>query len=116
MGALLPVFVGVYYLSYWLRFEGQLGPTELNRFWGTAVWVVAVKLMLFGWFRIYQGWGRFVTFYDLVALVQAATTSLLMSVLINRFFVVEPFIPVVFFSWIGEPPLSAWVEFGRFCE
>ncbi len=93
MGALLPVFVGVYYLSYWLRFEGQLGPTELNRFWGTAVWVVAVKLMLFGWFRIYQGWGRFVTFYDLVALVQAATTSLLMSVLINRFFVVEPFIP-----------------------
>ncbi len=93
MGSLLPVFIGVYYLSYWLRFEGQLGPTELNRFWGTAVWMVALKLMVFAWFRIHQGWGRFVTFYDLVALVQAATTSLLMSVLINRFFVVVPFIP-----------------------
>ena len=91
--ALLPVFVGVYYLSYWLRFEGQLGPVELNRFWGTIVWVLAIKLLLFGWFRIYQGWGRFVTFYDLVALVQAATTSLLMTVLVNRFFIVDPFIP-----------------------
>ena len=82
---LLPVFVGSYYFSYWLRFEGQLGTVEMHRFLSTVAWVVLVKLALFGWFRIYQGWGRFVTFYDLVALVQAATSSLLVTVLVDRF-------------------------------
>lgn len=82
---LLPVFVGSYYFAYWLRFEGQLGTAEMYRFWSTVGQVVLIKLALFGWFRIYPGWGRFVTFYDLVALVQAATSSLLVTVLVDRF-------------------------------
>ena len=27
---LLPVFLGIYYLGFWLRFEGQLPPSELR--------------------------------------------------------------------------------------
>jgi len=93
MATLLPVFVAVYYVGYWLRFEGQLGSEQLQWFSATVAWVVAIKLFTFGWFRIDRSWGRFVTFYDLVALIQAATSSLLLTVLIDRFFLAEPTIP-----------------------
>lgn len=93
MATLIPVFVAIYYLSYWLRFEGQLGPVERREFSVTVVWVILIKLMMFGWFRIHRSWGRFVTFYDLVALIQATTASLLLTVLIDRFFLSAPTIP-----------------------
>jgi len=93
MAALLPVFIGSYYFSFWLRFEGQLGPAELRRFSSTVIYLVVIKLLLFGWFRIYQGWGRFVTFYDLLTLIQAATSSLLLTVLVDRLFVPPHTIP-----------------------
>ena len=84
---LLPIFAGSYYFSYWLRFEGQLDPARMRVFSSTVVYVVLIKLALFGWFRVYQGWGRLVMFYDLVALIQAATGSLLVTVLVDRFLV-----------------------------
>ncbi|NUQ62877.1 MAG: polysaccharide biosynthesis protein [Pirellulales bacterium] len=82
---LLPVFVATYYFAYWLRFEGQLGPRDVRVFSSTIVWIVCLKLLLFAWFRAYQGWGRFLTFYDLLALVKAATGSLLLTIIIDRF-------------------------------
>jgi FlaA1/EpsC-like NDP-sugar epimerase len=90
---LLPVFVAIYYLSFWLRFEGQLGPVERREFLLTVAWVVLIKLLMFAWFRIHRSWGRFVTFYDLIALVQAATAGLLLIVLIFRFFLSQPTVP-----------------------
>jgi len=81
---LLPVFVGVYYLAYWLRFEGQMGAAEWARFSSTVGYVVLFKLAAFAWFRVHQGWIRFVTFYDLLALIEAATSSLLATVLTDR--------------------------------
>lgn len=84
--ALLPVFVASYYIAYCLRFEGQLEPGELRRFTATVAYVVLFKLLLFGWFGIYQSWTRFVTFYDLVALVQASLSSLLVTIMVDRFF------------------------------
>ncbi len=91
--ALLPLFVLIYYLAYWLRFEGQLGAMQLNGFTQTVLWIVIVKVAVFSWFRIDRSWGRFVTFYDLVTLVQAATFSLLMMVLIDCFFLAHRTIP-----------------------
>lgn len=82
---LLPVFVGVYYLGYWLRFEGQLSERDWQVFSATVVWIVLLKTAFFGWFGVYQGWGRFLTFYDLMALVKASTASLLLIVIIDRF-------------------------------
>ncbi len=90
---LLPVFAAIYYLSFWLRFEGPLGPVEARWFSTTIGWVVLLKLAVFLAFRVYRSWGRFVTFYDLVALVQAATVSMLLTVLVDRFFLSTPSIP-----------------------
>lgn len=90
---LLLVFAASYYFSFWLRFEGQMDADQMRRFSSTIGYVILIKLLLFGWFRMYQGWGRFVTFYDLVTLVQAATGSLLAMVLVDRFFLATCFIP-----------------------
>jgi FlaA1/EpsC-like NDP-sugar epimerase len=90
---LLPVFAGIYYAAYWLRFEGQLGPEETATFLCTVGWIVWLKLCLFAWFRICEGWARLVTFYDLVALAQASTAGLLLVVLVDRLVLTRFFIP-----------------------
>ncbi len=90
---LVLIFVASYYFSYWLRYEGQLTARPLSSFAGTVALAVAIKLMVFLWFHIHRGWARFLTFYDLVALVQAASSSLLVFVLIDRLFITEHVIP-----------------------
>jgi FlaA1/EpsC-like NDP-sugar epimerase len=71
----LPLFAAIHGASYWLRFEGQLGPTELSLLTSTLLPAVVLKAIVFTWFRVYNGWSRYVTFHDLLLLVQAATVS-----------------------------------------
>ena len=74
---LLPLFASVYYLDFWLRFEGEMTGKELRCFQATINWVLLVKLAWFVGLRACKGWRRSVTFYDLVILFQAATGALL---------------------------------------
>jgi FlaA1/EpsC-like NDP-sugar epimerase len=91
--ALLPVFLGTYYLGYLLRFEGRPRPEEMSAFVTTAGWIVAVKLLVFVLLRIHQGWSRPVTFYDLVALLKATTASFLVVLLADRYLLAASLIP-----------------------
>ena len=93
MALLAPIMICVYYLSFWIRFEGEIGQEARRTFWATVAWVVPVKLGAFAWFRSHRSWGRFVTFYDLLALVQAATVGMLFMVLVNRVVLRGPSIP-----------------------
>jgi FlaA1/EpsC-like NDP-sugar epimerase len=70
-----PLFTLVYFTSYWLRFEGDLDGPELRLFWSTVAWVACLKVFAFTYFRVYQSWGRYVTFHDLTLLLKAATAS-----------------------------------------
>ncbi len=90
--ALLPVFAGIYYLDFWLRFEGEMTGDQLRCFLATVGWVVLVKLAWFVGLRVCQGWRRSVTFYDLVVLFQAATGGLVTMSMIQ--FLLGP-LPVV---------------------
>ena len=92
---LIPVFAGIFLLSLWLRFEGQghWGPDRMERFWDAVGTVVLIKVLVFAWFGVYQGWGRNVTFYDMLALVQAATASLFLTVVAERVFLTTGPIP-----------------------
>ena len=92
---LIPVFAGIFLLSLWLRFEGegQWGPDRMERFWDAVGTVVLIKVLVFAWFRIYQGWGRSVAFYDMLALVQAATAGLFLTVVAERVFLTTVPIP-----------------------
>jgi FlaA1/EpsC-like NDP-sugar epimerase len=91
--ALLPVFAGIYYLDFWLRFEGDLRGAELDCFAATVSWVVLVKLGWFAGLRVCQGWRRSVTFYDLVLLFQAATGALLTMSMIQFLLGPLPLVP-----------------------
>lgn len=70
-----PLFALIYFSSYWLRFEGELNERELSVFLSTFVWVACLKVAAFTYYRVYQGWGRYVTFHDLTLLLKAATAS-----------------------------------------
>ena len=90
---LLPVFFAIYYLSYWMRLEGQLGEVQSRIFWSTVGWFIAVKLLIFAWFGVHRSWGRFHTFYDQVNLIKAATCATVITVLVNRFVLPQAGIP-----------------------
>ncbi len=86
-------FLAVYHVSYWLRFDGELGPVEKQHFVLTLGWIVSAKLTIFLLFRLHCGWRRFVSFYDLIALIKAATASSLVILLVDRFFLATSLIP-----------------------
>lgn len=70
-----PLFAMVYFGCYWLRFEGDLNERELGVFFSTVGWVACLKVAAFAYFRVYQGWGRYVTFHDLTLLLKATTAA-----------------------------------------
>ncbi|MEN6459653.1 MAG: nucleoside-diphosphate sugar epimerase/dehydratase [Thermoguttaceae bacterium] len=98
---LAPLLVGIYFLCYWLRFEGQLGQTELTGFRATVGWVVASQLVWFIALRACRGWRRSVTFYDLVVLARTATAALLTVAMIQYLFAPLPAVPrsVLLLDW-----------------
>lgn len=99
--ALLPIFVGIYYLDFLLRFEFELSKDNLECFRATVGWVVFTKLAWFAGLRACQGWRRSLTFYDLVVLLQAATAGLLTMTMIQYLLSPSPAVPrsVLLLDW-----------------
>ena len=93
MAALLPVFAAIYYLAFWLRYDGELGPRQLDLCARSLPMVLAIKCAMFAWFRVYQAWSRHVTFQDLVALAQATVSSSLLLVLGDYLFFPHDIVP-----------------------
>lgn len=96
-----PIFGGIFYLAYWVRFDGEIPPANWASFQRMWLWVILIKLGVFGGFRFHRGWSRYVTFYDLIWLVQAATVSVIAVALADRFWVTKSFIPrsVLVLDW-----------------
>jgi len=86
--SMIPVFIVIHLLAYWLRFE-SLGPNEWRWFWSLVGGVVAAKTVVFFFMRVFQGWSRYVTFHDLMAIVKAETISLALFVAAGHFFVLQ---------------------------
>ena len=93
LAVVIPALTAIYYMSFWIRYEGQFDAANWALFTLTLPWFVVVKLLLFSWFRIPRNWGRYVTFYDLIAMVEATTVSLLLLGLVNRFLCIGPVVP-----------------------
>jgi len=101
--SLLPLFAAIHYAAYWMRFEGHLTSVELTQFGTTIGWVVLAKLVVFGWLYVSRGWSRYLTFHDLVVLVQAATVSSLVIAFGDYFFLPSAAVPrsVFLMDWGG---------------
>lgn len=99
--SLIPIFIAIYFLSYCLRFDGQLNQYSLFCFQTTVGWVVLTKLAWFVGLRVCRGWNRLVTFYDLSLLVRAATAGSLTVAFICHYIVPLPYIPrsVLMLDW-----------------
>jgi FlaA1/EpsC-like NDP-sugar epimerase len=74
---LVPLFVLIYFLSFWLRTEGKLSSDQWMDFLLTVWGVVLLKTMVFLWFRIHRILGRYVTFQDLLTLIWATVVNLI---------------------------------------
>ena len=72
---MLPLLAGIYFLAYFLRFEGSFGTAGWEVFVQTAGVIVATKLAIFWWFGVLHGWNRYVTFHDLIVLARATTVA-----------------------------------------
>ncbi|MGD9633455.1 MAG: polysaccharide biosynthesis protein [Pirellulales bacterium] len=81
----IPLFAATYCGAYLLRFAGE----EDTRYWpvlmSTLGIAVALKWILFAWYRVYEGWTRYVTFHDLLLLGKAITASTVALTLFDAF-------------------------------
>ncbi len=79
------VFMLSYWLAFQLRFDFQISETFRQRFWITLPALLAIKLYVFYMTGHFHGWWRYVTFWDLIALLRASLLSLLALVLLNHY-------------------------------
>ena len=98
---LTPLFTAAYYAAFLLRFEGRIDAEHAGLFWQTAVWVTGIKILVLGWYRVHFGWGRLVTFHDMLTVARAVTVSSLLIVLFDFIALPRQAIPrsVVFLDW-----------------
>ncbi len=71
-----------YYLSYYLRFDGNISPKDLDVLARTALWIVPIKLMSFFIFDMYKGLWRYTGLHDIVKLIKACIVSSAMIAMI----------------------------------
>ena len=69
------LLVAAYFLSYAIRFEGQIPVRYWNNFESTLPYIVCFKLFTFFMFGLYKGMWRYTSLADLVSLLKAILTS-----------------------------------------
>ena len=79
------VFAAAYLSSFMLRFDFDVPSYWHEAMWTSLVLVLGVKLVAFGLLRMYRGWWRYVSLYDLVALMRALVVAQVALVSINLF-------------------------------
>ena len=90
---LVPLFVAIYFLSFWFQTEGQLSGEEWVIFILTISGVVLIKMIVFLWFRVHHILGQYVTFQDLITLIKAAMATLLVLLVAVYYVVPKVTIP-----------------------
>ncbi|MFB3883613.1 MAG: polysaccharide biosynthesis protein [Thermodesulfobacteriota bacterium] len=96
-----------YYLSYFLRFEGQIPAENFSGFKNTVWFIIPMKLLVFFSFKLYKGMWRYTSVKDLTNLIKATFVSsgiiILVILYTHRFygytrsvFVIDAFLTLVF--------------------
>ena len=84
LGHLL-LFVVVYWIAFGLRFDFDIPCNTMDVFWMSLPWLIAIKFVVFFLWGHYDGWWGYVAFVDLVALIRAASLSLIIIVIVDHF-------------------------------
>jgi FlaA1/EpsC-like NDP-sugar epimerase len=101
LSCLCLVFLVSYFASYYLRFDGDTWFWVEKWFLRTAPYICAVKLLVFFCLRIHRSWGRFLTFSDLLLLIEATTAAFVAVVVLERFLLPPRMIPrgILLIDW-----------------
>mgnify|MGYP000877103539 FL=1 len=91
--ALLLTLAAIYYLSHWLRFEGELPALDRQRLEATIVLAVLLKFLVLRWFHVAPPWEKGLTYQDLAILARATTFGILATLLVDRCLLPAPLIP-----------------------
>jgi len=96
-----PLLALTYYAAFLLRFAGELDPGAMEILLATLPWLLSIKWLTLLWFRLHQGWTRFIGFHDLVVLGQAATFGTLGVMLVDAMWFTHVTIPrsVILIDW-----------------
>jgi len=96
-----PLFAGVYYAAFLLRFAGEPDASTLDVYFVTLLWLLVVKWVAILWFRLHEGWTRFVSFHDLLVLGQAVTWATLGVTLLDTMCLPSVTIPrsIILIDW-----------------
>jgi FlaA1/EpsC-like NDP-sugar epimerase len=105
------LIAGGYFLSYLLRFEGQIYANEMRIFAKTLPYILLLKLFIFFIFGLYRGMWRYTGLVDVLTVLKASVISSLAIILgilfIYRFqgfsralFVIDGMLTFVFISGI----------------
>ncbi len=102
LAGLMPILGGIQYFAFWLRFDGQLGPTEMALFWSMLPWCLAIKTMALAWFGVHENWNGFVSFHELVALIKGATIGSVLLALCDYLVFLDDNVPrsVFLMDWV----------------
>jgi FlaA1/EpsC-like NDP-sugar epimerase len=97
----VPSCAATYYAAFLLRFAGHLQPRDWDIYLSTVLWVLVVQWLAFVWFRLHQGWTRFVGFHDLLVIGQAVTCGSLGVTLVDTMCLPHVTIPrsIVLIDW-----------------
>ena len=97
----IPLFTATYVVSYLLRFAGDPTSVYLSRLLATLPWILAVKLSTIAWFKLHQSWRRYVTFHDMLVVVQALTCASIAIIVVDTFLLSGLTIPrsIVLLDW-----------------
>ena len=87
------LFVAAYWISFLLRFDLAVPASQVEVFWRTVPALVAVQLLVFGFFRLHQGLWRYVGVADLKKIVLAAALSGLVFSALAFFWIAARAIP-----------------------
>lgn len=69
------LIIVAYYLSFFVRFDGDIPLPHLEIFCETVVWILPLKLVSFFFFDMYKGMWRYFGLHDVFNILKACTAS-----------------------------------------
>lgn len=65
----ISLIIGSYFLSYWIRFEGNIDPFFFGEFWKIVHLIVVIKILVFSYFKFYRSLWEYASTEELINIV-----------------------------------------------
>ncbi|MBA2661993.1 MAG: polysaccharide biosynthesis protein [Bradymonadaceae bacterium] len=88
-GVHLIFFTAAYLSAFLVRFDFHIPTNFREPMWEGLAALLLVKMTVFALFKMFQGWWKYVSLYDVIALAQALALATLAFLLVNTF-LIEP--------------------------